>query len=1210
MKQMHGAGFSDGRYLYERLGEKTFQRLCNALLAHVFPNVRCYPVGHSDGGRDATRDADGKLVVYQVKWTSKPLQNPAAWLSAAIEGEADNIRRLVAEGAETYYLLTSVSGTAVPQRGSMDTLDAKLADYSATFGVPIHVWWRADIDARLDAAPSELKWAYSDMLAGQDLIRYLIEGAGAAAHDHELRTLALKVIATQWDEDAKVKFKQVELTSHHLKDLFIDVKAVRLSMPKTVGRLLFEQVETNILGGAAEYLMKTQQPFTLVRGEPGQGKSTLGQYVCQLHRAAYLGRTDSLPDVTGSYGAAEMPRLPLRVDLHDYAAWLAGIDPFDSEIRKPRKRLRKQGSVEEFLAHTLTVHSGGMPATVSTVTDVLERLPVLIVLDGLDEVARPETRQRVVDEIDRFTARLHTAHRPQVVVTTRPNVGGLAEPTADRFETIALDRLSEDLRMAYLHKWALARSVPEKETRNLERIFRQRSTEPHIAQLADNPMQLTILLYLMHKRGNSVPANRTDLYTSYMETFLDREAAKTAAVDEHRADLEEVTAYLGWHIQAHAEKEGGNGQLPTRELQRVIMNYLFTVEKNVALVDDLFTAVTDRVWALTSKAQGTFEFDVQPLREYFAARYMYEFAGADQRTFDRSEILRHLVRRSYWLNTSRFFAGFARPNELAGLVEALEEERDQGARPRQLRLSAWVLLADGVFSGRSRTQRRAADMFLDDLSVRFIYEAVTTNDDVPIPTSDRGAEYLAGRLLDLVEGDMDSRAADERLQLAVHLLDDAEAFYKWWHPRMQNAYGTPHEADWLRLGTPFRCASQLTPEETARVAVTDTASALSALQAGLKPAPDSSAEHLMTQAVLSGHASHLSCTAPIHAVDLLRVLRPQNFILMVSDTMAARLECIGEHAADRLTSQRRAALKRLKERDSRFAELQEALTFSKGQKHTTSPWSNTARALTAIAGPSWLAAEITVIGAAAVDYTTGGDVTSGSLPLGPHVDHGRLLAELRTHRSEGHWWDEQFALHRDALSRATWALGLLTIAEERLVVERLALIEEILAELPEEMSRALLMSSSRLGATVARPLSPEALSTAAARSVPTVLAVAHYVCQPEADFTKHDHPCLTDETLEGMAAFTTAAWPAHVVLSARMLSDPAGFDYTALAIHGPSATAATRTPPFLSADVAAAILASPFDYPIQIVRTADRQVGRGSGTYLADVAARDSWFSA
>ncbi|MFE7028874.1 NACHT domain-containing protein [Streptomyces sp. NPDC057621] len=1200
----------EGRYLYERLGEKTFQRLCSALLAQVFSDIRCYPVGHSDGGRDATRRDGGRLVVYQVKWTSKPQQGPVAWLNAAIKGEADNIRRLVKEGAEAYYLLTSMPGTAVPKRGSMDTLDVALAKHAAQFGIPIHIWWRADIDARVDAAPTELKWAYSDVLAGQDLVRYLIDGAGQAAHDHALRTLAMKVIATQWDEDAKVKFKQVELTSHRLEDLFIDVEAVRLAMPTTIRRGRFEQPEIDGLGGAADYLLGARQPFTLVRGEPGQGKSTLGQYLCQLHRAAYLGHEQHTAGPGSSPGRAPLtePRLPLRIDLRDYASWLSGADPFNDEDRPARLKPRRQASLEAFVAHLLTARSGGLPATVATVSDILERLPVLIVLDGLDEVARPETRERVVDEIDRFTARLHTAFRPQVIVTTRPNVAGLAEPTAERFETIALNRLSETLRITYLHKWAQARAIPDREHRSLERIFRQRSAEPHISQLADNPMQLTILLYLLHKRGNSVPANRTDLYTSYMETFLDREAEKTTAVDEHRTDLEEVTAYLGWHLQARAEKDGGNGHLPTRELQRAILNYLFSVDKSVTLVDDLFTAVTDRVWALTSKVQGTFEFDVQPLREYFAARYLYEFAGADQRGFDRAEVLRELVRRGYWLNTSRFFAGFAKPNELAGLVETLEEERDEGTRPRQLRLSAWVLLADGVFSGRPRTQRRAAELFLDDLSARFIHHELTTSDDLPLPTADRGAHHLAQQFLEQVANDPASPAAAERLQLAVLLLDDAEAFHAWWYPRIQAALGTDQETTWLTIGTPFHCAGRLSQPDLDRLTLADDTAAAAALHAGLAPPAGSPPEQRLLQAVLNGHASEVSCPTPTYAADLLRILRPQNFLRMATGDSTSVLERIGHRDPDLLSQQRQTALTRLKERDPRFATLQSALTFRKGQKRTTSPWSNTARTLTALLGSCWLAAEITVIGAAATAFTTGGDITPGSQPFGPEPDYGRLLQELRSYRTAAPWWNEQFTAHTDPLSRATWTLGLLAVADEGVVTTLLPRIDEALQTLPDRVRHALLMSSSRLGVMLARPLSPAVLAAAAPLAACTALAVAHYVVHPRQPAQQQELHPLTDAALADMAAYTTAAWPAHLALTTRMANAPTPETLDALRAHGPR-TRVHAEVPSLAPGAAATILKSPFDYPMSFVTAADKAARSGFDAYLADIADDAKWFS-
>lgn len=53
------SGYSE-RYLYERLGEKRFQQLCNALLVREFPDVMCFPVGQKDGGRDAVRKRGAK----------------------------------------------------------------------------------------------------------------------------------------------------------------------------------------------------------------------------------------------------------------------------------------------------------------------------------------------------------------------------------------------------------------------------------------------------------------------------------------------------------------------------------------------------------------------------------------------------------------------------------------------------------------------------------------------------------------------------------------------------------------------------------------------------------------------------------------------------------------------------------------------------------------------------------------------------------------------------------------------------------------------------------------------------------------------------------------------------------------------------------------------------------------------------------------------
>lgn len=39
----------------------------------------------------------------------------------------------------------------------MDKLNQILAEYSVEFGIAMICWWQADLDARVDAAPTELK---------------------------------------------------------------------------------------------------------------------------------------------------------------------------------------------------------------------------------------------------------------------------------------------------------------------------------------------------------------------------------------------------------------------------------------------------------------------------------------------------------------------------------------------------------------------------------------------------------------------------------------------------------------------------------------------------------------------------------------------------------------------------------------------------------------------------------------------------------------------------------------------------------------------------------------------------------------------------------------------------------------------------------------------------------------------------------------------
>jgi hypothetical protein len=1171
----------------------------------------------SDGGKDIeVPSGDGTTVIYQVKWTSKVEQDPVAWLKDAIEGERENIERLVREERATkYVLMTSVAATSIPKRGSMPRMEVELAASSKRFGVPMVCLWQADIDAMVDAAPDSLKWTYQEMLAGSELVRFLIHGSQIAGRAAELRETLRNVMATQWLEDAKVKFSQVEMDNINIVDLFVDVEE-RLEAAPTNALDSFIAGQQSRGMGAVKYLLQSTQPLTLIRGVPGQGKSTLGQYLCQIHRAALL---NSEPTILGKQPeeVTQDPKIPMRVDLRDYAAWLEGHDPYevgeetDTSPGKPRRAAA--GSLENFLAHYCTHYSGGRPVTVDQVQDVLERYPVLIVLDGLDEVAEPKVRERVVNEIDRIAARLGSSTRRkfQLVVTTRPNSSGLAEPSPERFETLHLSPLTSDLQTRYLRKWADVNDIRGAKRRELIGVFRDRVAEDHIAQLADNPMQLTILLYLMNRRGESVPAARTPLYTQYMDTLLDREVVKSDIVKDNRRSVEEVTSYLGWHMQSRSEMDAGHGRMPLKSIERALLVYLYEVEGQTDLVKTIFTAVSDRFWALSSKVSGTFEFAVQPVREYFAARFLAQYAGLDGPSVLKADVLHQLVLRPYWLNTARFYAGFTSPNELGGLVEGLEAAQEDGTHPRQVRIALWSLLADGVFADVIRVQRRAARLLSDDLSVRLLAAPNPDADAFSHLAPGRGGGDLAADLVASVDAEPAHLLATERVGLLRRLGYDPTQFELWWQPRLFTAAGTVDEAMWLALGAAYGGGVRVPVATADHLELGSPRACQAALAAGANPGIDSLPAQAMLQAVLDGHGTDIPTKSTSHAGDLLKAIRPQHFLALgkVSNGGRALFDAqVGHYLPTPIDIRNRSTnFKRLSDRDPRYKRLQRFAGLRKGETGSTARWQNTARELATIHGPCWLAADIAITGAATQQTVTGGNISPGGVPFGPRVDYGTFVEAVRANRSSHDWWRDRNGELEDSLSEATWALAIVAVADHQVVAKLVADIDRTLNGLPEDRFEALVASSSRLGASgLARRLPNELLVSLPGASTRTHLVFAHHT----ATLGRLDAlDAYTTSELTEMAQYGDAAWPAVAALTIRMLAAPDPLLLSGLRACGPHALltipAAAHNP---GAAIVSAILKEPGAYPSGWVLAAERWYSKSTiEEPMATRATRDGW---
>jgi len=570
--------------------------------------------------------------------------------------------------------------------------------------IPTVVWFHNDITTRLKAHPDVA--LTHGLLWGQEALRELLasraskeEGSSGKRRIQEEPTFNSTVSALlaffgkQYNDEKNLKFRQAGFDRVDLLDSFTDVPlAFRADPSRSIlrewtklfharqdyeGRYLDpDGVYTSAAATAAQYLLADSPAFrnSLIEGAPGQGKSTVTQYVCQTHRVRLLGKTDDADRLRQS-DKYSVVRLPFKIELRKYASWYRD------------REAEGHGSDSGVLCYlqVLVNQVSQLNVPISSIVSVLQGSPSIFVFDGLDEIAEVDVRRSVVNSIESLVNSLGVWECDyKSVVTSRPATT-LDLPSMSEENTVhlALVDLPPAVTREYADRWIALRELPDDEASNLKEIFEDAVKREHVADLARNPMQLAILLYLINTKGWSLPDKRTDLYQAYIDTFLDRESEKSVSVRNNVPLLLELHGYIAWLLHTRAESakdpQKSRGDISRDELVKVFRDFLAHEGHPTDLVDSLI-AGTQRFFVLVERDQGRFEFEVQPLREFFVGRYLYQSSPDDRATLGvtggKPERFEALMRNRYWLNALRFYCGYYQKGELPDLTRRLCELLD------------------------------------------------------------------------------------------------------------------------------------------------------------------------------------------------------------------------------------------------------------------------------------------------------------------------------------------------------------------------------------------------------------------------------------------------------------------------------------------------------------------------------------------------------
>jgi formylglycine-generating enzyme required for sulfatase activity len=267
-----------------------------------------------------------------------------------------------------------------------------------------------------------------------------------------------------------------------------------------------------------------QSPQGVLLGDPGSGKSSFVRHLAARLAAAALA-PEKHPPPAGWQREDGKAIIPLLTILRDLGPKLAELDLDGKGFRKQQALLRE--AVWSQWREDLQLL--GVPQFADLLQDLLTTGRVLLIFDGLDEVAAPirsRLNQAIMaikatyDDLTNLADGVSTGTR--IIVTCRIRSYPIDEPDKmllPGFTVYTLASFTKEQVRNFVAAWYNATRIPEGQRLERQRDLQQAATTPDLFRLARNPMLLTTMA-LIHQTNTELPRERVLLYEQAVDILL------------------------------------------------------------------------------------------------------------------------------------------------------------------------------------------------------------------------------------------------------------------------------------------------------------------------------------------------------------------------------------------------------------------------------------------------------------------------------------------------------------------------------------------------------------------------------------------------------------------------------------------------------------------------------------------------------------------